>query len=124
MTRQSKETERGELLSGANPQEADTKAAEFRNALRSRGPRAFWQKNLEVTLSAYRLSGNGYFDAIGLAGAYARVGDRENAFKWLDKSFDDKEGQTITLVKRLADFKSLQSDPRFADLLRRMGLPH
>jgi hypothetical protein len=42
----------------------------------------------------------------------------------LDKSFDDKEGQTITLVKWLADFKSLQSDPRFADLLRRMGLPH
>ena len=88
------------------------------------GPKSYWQKNLEMTLKEYKGAGTGYFPAIGVASAYARVGDRENAFKWLDKSFQDREGQNITLLRWLPDFKNLHADPRFADLLRRMGLPH
>jgi tetratricopeptide (TPR) repeat protein len=119
-----KENRTGELLLGANPQEAGVLAEEFRNALQAGGPRHYWQKNLEITLKEYRQAGIGYFPAIGVAGAYARVGDKGNAFKWLDKSFEDREGQDITLLRWLPEFKSLHADPRFADLLRRMGLPH
>jgi TolB-like protein/DNA-binding winged helix-turn-helix (wHTH) protein/Tfp pilus assembly protein PilF len=119
-----KENRTGELLLGANPQEAGALAQEFRNALQAGGPRHYWQKNLEITLKEYRQAGIGYFPAIGVAGAYARVGDKGNAFKWLDKSFEDREGQDITLLRWLPEFKSLHADPRFADLLRRMGLPN
>jgi TolB-like protein/DNA-binding winged helix-turn-helix (wHTH) protein len=118
------ENERGELLLGVGTEKAAAHAARFQKAFHSGGPRGYWQKNLEITLKEYKQAGTGYFPAIGVAGAYARVGDKENAFKWLDKSFQDREGQDITLVRWLPDFKSLHADPRFADLLGRMGLPH
>jgi TolB-like protein/DNA-binding winged helix-turn-helix (wHTH) protein/Tfp pilus assembly protein PilF len=119
-----KENQTGELLLGASPEEAGALAAEFQKALQLGGPKRYWQKNLGITLKEYKRAGTGYFPAIGVAGAYARVGDKENALKWLDKSFQDREGQDITLVRWLPDFKSLHTDPRFADLLRRMGLPN
>jgi len=119
-----KQNEAGDLLLGASPEEAGALAAEFQKALQAGGPKSYWQKNLEMTLREYKRAGTGYFPAMGVASAYARVGDKENAFKWLDKSFQDREGQDITLVRWLPDFKSLHTDPRFADLLRRMGLPN
>jgi TolB-like protein/DNA-binding winged helix-turn-helix (wHTH) protein/Tfp pilus assembly protein PilF len=119
-----KETQTGELLLGTSPEAAGAFAAEFQKALQAGGPKRYWQKNLEITLKEYKRAGTGYFPAIGVAGAYARAGDKEDAFKWLDKSFQDREGQDITLLSWLPDFKSLHADPRFADLLRRMGLPH
>jgi len=119
-----KENQTGELLLGASPEEAGALAAEFQKALQVGGPEGYWQKNLGITLKEYKRTGTGYFPAIGVASAYARVGDKDNAFKWLEKSFQDKEGQDITLVRWLPDFKSLHTDPRLADLLRRMGLPN
>jgi adenylate cyclase len=119
-----KENQTGELLLGASPEEAGALASEFHKAFHSGGARGYWQKHLDITLKEQKQAGARYFEAIAVAGAYARVGDKENAFKWLDKSFQDREGQDITLVSWLPDFKSLHADPRFAHLLRRMGLPH
>jgi tetratricopeptide (TPR) repeat protein len=118
-----KENEKGELLSGASPEETAAEAREFLKAFHSRGPRGYWQKNLDITLKGYKHAGAGYFEAIAVAGAYARAGDRNNAFKWLEKSYEDREGQTITLVRWLPDFKNLHADSRFSDLLKRMELP-
>jgi hypothetical protein len=50
------------------------------------------------------------------------VGDREQAFEWLRKSYEERDGN-ITLVKYLPEFNILHGDPRFADLLRHIGLP-
>jgi len=118
-----KEDQRGELLLGTSPEEAGASAAEFHKALEIGGPKQFWQKNLEITLKGYKQAGTRYHPAIGVAGAYAKAGDKENAFRWLEKSYEDREGQDITLLRWLPEFKSLHADPRFADLLRRMGLP-
>jgi TolB-like protein/DNA-binding winged helix-turn-helix (wHTH) protein/Tfp pilus assembly protein PilF len=119
-----KENQSGELLLGASPEETGALAAEFQKAFHSSGARGYWQKHLDITLKEHMQAGARYSEAIAVAGAYARVGDKENAFKWLDTSFQDREGQDITLVGWLPDFKSLHADPRFADLLTRMGLPH
>jgi len=119
-----KENQRGELLLGMSPEEAAAEAAEFQKAFQSGGPRGYWQKNLDITLKARKQAGARYFEAISVAGAYARAGDKKNAFEWLEKSYQDREGQHITLVRWLPEFRSLHADPRFADLLRRMGLPH
>jgi len=119
-----KENQRGELLLGVSPEQAAAEAAEFQKAFQSGGPRGYWQKNLDITLKEHKQAGARYFEVIALASAYARVGDKENAFEWLEKSYADKEGQDITLLRWLPDFNSLHNDPRFSVLLGRMGLPH
>ncbi|HKW33338.1 MAG TPA: winged helix-turn-helix domain-containing protein [Candidatus Acidoferrum sp.] len=118
------EIQKGKLLLGASPDETDALAAEVRKALQTAGSKGYWQKNLELTLKFHKKAGPEYHPAIEMAGAYARAGDRENAFRWLEKSFADREGQDITILRWLPDFKSLHGDRRFADLLTRMGLPH
>jgi tetratricopeptide (TPR) repeat protein len=112
------EGQKGQLLEGASPEQAAAMATEFLKAFRTGGPNGYWQKNLELTRK-YEQVGIG---ALELAGAYARVGDKEKAFEWLEKSYEEKVGD-ITLIKYLPDFKSLRGDPRFSALLKRIGLP-
>lgn len=116
------ERQRGELLASASLEEASAHAAEFQKALQTGGARGYWQKNLEVTLKEYQQAGRQYYPALVVAGAYARVGEREHALEWLEKSYTDRDGE-LTLVKSLPEFKVLHGDPRFSSLLRRIGLP-
>jgi len=113
------EMQKGALLSGARPEEASAWAAEFLKAFRTGGPNGYWQKNLEVTLKEHEQGGTGTLD---LASAYARVGDKEKALEWLQKAYEERDGN-ITLVKSYPDYKSLRGDPRFSALLKRIGLP-
>jgi len=57
-----------------------------------------------------------------VAGVYTRLGDTNNAFKWLEKGYVERDGFLVALNAD-PDWKPLRSDPRFADLLRRVGLP-
>jgi TolB-like protein/Tfp pilus assembly protein PilF len=52
---------------------------------------------------------------------YAGLGDKDQAFAWLEKDFQARSG-LLARTRWLPGFESLRSDPRFADLLRRMGL--
>ena len=59
-----------------------------------------------------------YFIAL----AYVGLGENDAAFRWLDKTLNERAGPFNELN---ADpmFDPLRADPRFASLLRRMGLP-
>ncbi|HXQ77615.1 MAG TPA: hypothetical protein VN797_05385, partial [Gemmatimonadaceae bacterium] len=50
---------------------------------------------------------------------YARLGDRDNAIKWLQKSYDLGNHSWYQLVKH-PWFASLQSDPEFQKLVVKM----
>jgi len=76
-----------------------------------------------MTLKAYQKAGGQYFPAWNLAGAYANVGDNEKALEWLEKSYVERNG-SLTLVKYYPAFKGLYADPRFVDVLKRIGLPN
>jgi tetratricopeptide (TPR) repeat protein len=117
------EGEKGDLLSGSSPEEAEADAARSRKALQTGGVKAYWQLQLRMRLEAYRHSRPGYPTALHIAALYARIGDKENALRWLEKSYENREGQSLTLVRSMPSFRDLRSDPRFLDLLRRMGLP-
>ena len=56
-----------------------------------------------------------------VAAIYAGLGDKDQAFAWLEKDFESSSGQ-LARARWELPFESLYSDPRFADLLRRMGL--
>ena len=54
--------------------------------------------------------------------AYAGLGDKEQAFAWLERAYQERRDPMTTLnIEPFVD--PLRSDPRFQDLLRRVGLP-
>jgi tetratricopeptide (TPR) repeat protein len=114
------EAQKGALLAGANPGEAAERATEFRRALQDGGPKGYWQKNLEETLKQEAEAQ--YFPALDVAGAYAKVGNKEKTLEWLEKSYAERDGN-LTLVKSYPEYNNLRGDPRFRQLLRRIGLP-
>jgi serine/threonine protein kinase/tetratricopeptide (TPR) repeat protein len=59
--------------------------------------------------------------ALDVAVIYAGLGDKDQAFAWLERGFQDRSSRLARMNWELG-FESLRSDPRFADLVRRMGL--
>jgi len=80
-----------------------------------------WAKALETMQAAKQA-----FVPENLAAAYAAIGDRDRAFYWLEQGYEHREmvshdwGLCILKVDPL--LAPLRSDPRFEDLLRRVGL--
>ena len=62
-------------------------------------------------------------EAIGaeIALVYAGLGERDEAFAWLEKDFQARSG-LLPNISYSVFFEPLRSDPRYRDLLRRMGL--
>ncbi|MGH9874435.1 MAG: protein kinase domain-containing protein [Pyrinomonadaceae bacterium] len=56
-----------------------------------------------------------------VAYVYAGLDDRDRTFEWLEKSFQQRSG-SLSAVTWQFGFEALRSDPRYADLVRRMGL--
>jgi len=64
----------------------------------------------------------GYVAPFGIIWAYAGLGDKEQAFAWLERSYQERRDRIVWLnVDPLLE--PLRSDPRFHDLVRRVGLP-
>jgi TolB-like protein/Flp pilus assembly protein TadD len=62
-------------------------------------------------------------EAVGqhLAAIWEGLGDRDQAFVWLEKDFQQHSAELQFITWRL-QFEHLRSDPRYADLVQRMGL--
>lgn len=58
-----------------------------------------------------------------LAIIYAGLGDKDQTFAWLDKAYRDRSRPLASGLKVNPIWDGLRSDSRFADLLRRIGLP-
>jgi hypothetical protein len=52
---------------------------------------------------------------------YAGLGEKDQAFAWLEKDFQGRSG-LLAWIRWTPAFESLRDDPRYADLLRRMDL--
>jgi tetratricopeptide (TPR) repeat protein len=59
---------------------------------------------------------------MGIADAYSVLGEKDEAFAFLEGAYQERAGWLIFLGIR-PTFDNIRSDPRFADLLRRIGLP-
>jgi Tfp pilus assembly protein PilF len=53
---------------------------------------------------------------------YAGLGEPDHAFEWLDRAWGQRT-EALLWLKVQPVFDSLRGDPRFGDLLRRVGLP-
>jgi hypothetical protein len=59
---------------------------------------------------------------VTMAFTYSSLGDKDRAFTWLEKAVEQRSW-LILYLKRDNAWDPLRSDPRFASLLRRVGLP-
>jgi TolB-like protein/DNA-binding winged helix-turn-helix (wHTH) protein/Tfp pilus assembly protein PilF len=64
-----------------------------------------------------------YVDPYAFALVYAGLNDKDKAFSWLEKAHEDRDG-LIGHINEEPMLDGLRADPRFADLLRRIGLAH
>ncbi len=76
----------------------------------------------KILAELQRLSEHSYVQATDVALVYAGLGDKDKAFAWLDKAYEE-HSFALSNLKVEPRFDLLRSDPRFADLLRRIGLP-
>jgi len=61
-------------------------------------------------------------DGVRIASVYLGLGEKDKAFEWLEKDFQAHRPTLIEMRLEL-EFRSVRSDQRYKDLLRRMGLP-
>jgi TolB-like protein/Tfp pilus assembly protein PilF len=105
-------------LSG-NPEEV-----EYANALdqgfRSAGWKGALTQAIEIRQAQRRRTG--YFSPEEIAQLYSDLGDKDQAFRWLDIAYQEHDWLLIGL-KTFVPFDPLRSDPRYAELVRKVGLP-
>ena len=63
-----------------------------------------------------------YVDRTWIAYLYAAIGDKDEAFHWLEKAYSQKS-EGLQIIKIVPSIDPLRADPRYIDLLKRMGLP-
>jgi Tfp pilus assembly protein PilF len=115
----------------------DDAIREFRNALELAGAA---DTDVQLDLGfAYAVSGRpdearrilanlqqlhqqGIVPAASLATLYGALGESNEAFAWLEKAYQERDPQ-LTYLKAGRRFEPLRKDPRFGQLLRRVGLP-
>ena len=89
----------------------------LRDAYKQGGIEGYLRKHIEVLQEE---SKRGYVSPYFIANDYALLGDKERGFEWLEKAYHDRSSWLVEVrVDPLWDM--LRSDPRYTDLLRRMG---
>jgi Tfp pilus assembly protein PilF len=63
-----------------------------------------------------------YISNFEIAAIFANLHDTDHAFKFLQKAYDERN-YDLPYLRVDSRFDSLRSDPRYTDLLHRMGLP-
>jgi eukaryotic-like serine/threonine-protein kinase len=106
----------GQLLDDWNQSEF---ASALEQGFRSAGWKGALTKGIE-TRQAQRKTG--YSSAYGIAIMYAELGEKDQAFQWLNTAYQERDWRLIDLK---TDFllDPLRSDSRFAELVRKVGLP-
>jgi len=64
-----------------------------------------------------------YIPPLAFAVFYTDLKEKDKAFEWLEKAYQERTSWLFFLNVD-PQFESLHSDPRFADLVKRIGIPH
>jgi TolB-like protein/predicted Ser/Thr protein kinase len=83
------------------------------------GMRGVWRWQLE---RAKERSAREEVSPASFASPYARLGEKDKAFEWLEKGYQQRD-HGMAWIKAAPWYDNLRSDPRFQDLLRRMNFP-
>ncbi len=105
----------------------DPSRAEFESALIQGYGSGSWKgaltKGLEFSQARRKTqpsseSGSAYI----IAGFYAELGEKDRAFQWFNTAYQEHDSLLLSLKTDFA-LDPIRSDPRFAELVRKVGLP-
>jgi TolB-like protein/Tfp pilus assembly protein PilF len=80
------------------------------------------KRSLEMIEELKTASKQSFVPALFIALVYAGLEDKDQAFTWLDKAYEERFNR-LAYLKVEVLWDPLRSDPRFTDLLRRVGIP-
>ena len=112
-----------EELSAYGQLSGDRNESEFASALeqgfRSAGWKGALSKGIEIRAAQRKARYESAYDIVQL---YADLGDKDQAFRWLNTAYQER---SPGLLRLKTDFllDPLRSDSRFAELVRKVGLP-
>ena len=102
-------------LSGTSPDEPSTLAYAYAKS----GKR---KQALETIEELKKRSERSYVSSTLIAATYAALGDKDEAFRFLQKAIEQRDG-VLPFVNIDPIFEELRSDTRYAEILKRVGLP-
>jgi serine/threonine protein kinase/tetratricopeptide (TPR) repeat protein len=68
------------------------------------------------------ISKHGYVSSYSIAEGYMRLGQKEKALEWLEKAYQEHDSGLVSIAVEPM-FDPMRTNPRFADIVRRMKLP-
>jgi serine/threonine protein kinase/tetratricopeptide (TPR) repeat protein len=86
---------------------------------RSAGWKGALNKGIEVRQAQRKSS---YYSPVLIAGFATELGDKDQAFQWLDTGYREHD-RLMPALNTYFFLAPLRSDPRFAELVRKVGLP-
>jgi len=89
---------------------APTRVLRLEEISRHQGPAPAWHGTLSRYVCPYEV-----------AGVYAQLGDKDQAFEWLDKAYQSRS--CLYWLRQDPRLASLHADPRFQALLTKMRFP-
>jgi eukaryotic-like serine/threonine-protein kinase len=106
------------VKAGAINQVPEQTMEEMKGVYKKSGWKAYVQANLNRVMSQESSIPPPYV----VASFYVRLGQNDEAIKWLERAYEERDFRMIMITVSF-EFDGLRSDPRFRDLVRRVGLP-
>jgi tetratricopeptide (TPR) repeat protein len=96
----------------------DPTAGTLEEAYKRLGYRGFLRRKVAIMEQTPQLQ----IDATEVAHQYALLDDEAHAMTWLERAYDQRNGEVLFL-RTAPELDSIRSSPRFRDLVRRIGFP-
>src|SRR5215510_4452283 len=77
----------------------------------------------QILVELRELSRRRYVSPVDIAFIHGGLGEKDQAFNWLERAYVEHSSR-LTQLKMDPRSDTLRADPRFDELLRRIGLPH
>ncbi len=111
------------LLLGKPPEQVEKDSSELKEIYRKSGERGYWQKVLEITTENARAT-NGKINPLDLARFQIGMGNKEDALETLEKAVTSgPHYSNLVRLETNPQWAPLRAEPRFKELLRKVGLP-